>query len=338
MSTAAARRAPRIIFNSDGDIHFRGVQSPHDMDGFYRGIDELAGTRVDCYCYCISAGGDTYRHPSDVAPLRGADLETLDGVPDYLRRDIENTRALLAAGIDPLVLLPRRARGHGMEFWASMRMNDIHDDYPECAAYHGGFRKAHPELLLGSSYPEPKHRGNWRAGFCWGLDYARPEVRGRQLALIEEVLTRYDVDGFELDFLRGAYYFRTDERDSAMPLMTDFVRGVRRLVDRAGEGKGGRSRWPSGWDVTSKSAGDPVWTSGRGPSRGWRTCSFRCGLGAWIPRRTWPAWWPWRGRPTPRERASPADWSGRCKATASCRTTTPACGAMRLWRFCARVP
>ena len=192
MSTATPRRAPRIVFNSDGDIHFRGV----------------------------------------------ADLETLDGVPDYLRRDIENTRALLAAGIDLLVLLPRRARGHGMEFWASMRMNDIHDDYPECAAYHGGFRKAHPELLLGSPYPEPKHRGNWRAGFCWGLDYARPEVRERQLALIEEVLTRYDVDGFELDFLRGAYYFKTDERRSAMPLMTDFVRGVRRLVDRAGEGKG----------------------------------------------------------------------------------------------------
>ena len=238
MSTAAPRRAPRIVFNSDGDIHFRGVQSPQDMDGFYRGIDELAGTQVDCYCYCISAGGDTYRHPSDVAPLLGADLETLDGVPDYLRRDIENTRALLAAGIDPLVLLPRRARQHGMKFWASMRMNDIHDDYPECAAYHGGFRKAHPELLLGSPYPEPKHRGNWRAGFCWGLDYARPEVRARQLALIEEVLTRYDVDGFELDFLRGAYYFKTNERRTGMPLMTGFVRDVRALVDRAGEGKG----------------------------------------------------------------------------------------------------
>ncbi len=147
------------------------------MAGFYRGIDELAGTQVDCYCYCISAGGDTYRHPSEVAPLLGADLETLDGVPDYLRREIENTRALLADGVNPLVLLPRRAREHGMAFWASMRMNDIHDDYPECAAYHGGFRKAHPELLLGSPYPEPRHRGNWRSGFCWGLDYARPEVR-----------------------------------------------------------------------------------------------------------------------------------------------------------------
>ena len=147
MSTAPARRAPRIVFNSDGDIHFRGLRSADDMAGFYRGIDELAGTQVDCYCYCISAGGDTYRHPSEIAPLLGADLETLDGVPDYLRRDIESTRALVSAGIDPLVMLPRRARGHGMEFWASMRMNDIHDDYPECAAYHGGFRKAHPELL-----------------------------------------------------------------------------------------------------------------------------------------------------------------------------------------------
>ena len=41
---ATARRAPRIIFNSDGDIHFRGVR-PSDMAGFYRGIDELAGTQ-----------------------------------------------------------------------------------------------------------------------------------------------------------------------------------------------------------------------------------------------------------------------------------------------------
>ncbi len=235
---APARRAPRIVFNSDGDIHFRGLRDACDMAGFYRGIDDLAGTQVDCYCYCISAGGDTYRHPSDVAPLLGADLEILDGVPDHLRRDIENTRALLAAGVDPLVLLPRRAREHGMEFWASMRMNDIHDDYPECAAYHGGFRKAHPELLLGSPYPEPRHRGNWRSGFCWGLDYAQPEVRTRQLVVIEEVLTRYDVDGFELDFLRGAYYFKTDERRTGMPLMTGFVRDVRALVDRAGEGKG----------------------------------------------------------------------------------------------------
>ena len=117
MSSSArtsARRAPRIVFNSDGDI-FRGLRSADDMDGFYRGIDELAGTQVDCYCYCISASGDTKRHPSKVAPLLGADLETLGGVPDYLWRDIEDTRALLATGADPLVLLPRRAREHGME-------------------------------------------------------------------------------------------------------------------------------------------------------------------------------------------------------------------------------
>ena len=79
MSTAPARRAPRIVFNSDGDIHFRGLRSAGDMAGFYRGIDELAGTQVDCYCYCISAGGDTYRHPSEVAPLLGQPVDVGTG-------------------------------------------------------------------------------------------------------------------------------------------------------------------------------------------------------------------------------------------------------------------
>lgn len=37
------RRPPRIIFNSDGDIHFAGLRSVRDLDGFCRGIDELAG-------------------------------------------------------------------------------------------------------------------------------------------------------------------------------------------------------------------------------------------------------------------------------------------------------
>ena len=51
--------APRAShrLNSDGDIHFRGLRSADDMAGFYRGIDELAGTQVDCYCYCMADSG-----------------------------------------------------------------------------------------------------------------------------------------------------------------------------------------------------------------------------------------------------------------------------------------
>jgi hypothetical protein len=229
--TEYRRQTPRIIFNSDGDIHFRCHQPWINSDQFFRGLNELEGTHVDVYCYCFAGGGDIVRHPSKIAPLLGEDLKDLENVPNSFRLDIENTRMLLETGKDPMVTLPRRARELGMQFWASMRMNDIHDDFPECAAYHGSFKKAHPELLIGSPYPEPTDCGNWESDFSWALNYAKAEVRSRQLAIIEEVLTDYDVDGFELDFLRGPYYFKTDERRLGLPLMTDFVRKVRAKVD-----------------------------------------------------------------------------------------------------------
>ena len=226
-----------MIFNSDGDIHFQCHQPWINSDRFLRGINELEGTQVDVYSYSICVGGDTYRHASRVAPILGEDLVDLEGINDFFRLNVENTRMLLRTGNDPLVLLPRRAHELGMQFWASLRMNDIHDDFPECAAYHGSFKKAHPELLIGSPYPEPRDMGNWESDFSWALDYAKQEVRSRQLAVIEEALTNYDLDGFELDFLRGPYYFKTDERQLGMPLMTDFIRQVRAMVDEISKRK-----------------------------------------------------------------------------------------------------
>ena len=234
---SATRRVPRIIFNSDGDIHIRRKQPWINTKEFYRGIDELRDTPVDVYSYSICGGGDTYQHQSKVAPILGADLteQEIAAIADPgLRGDVENGLMLLKTGNDPMVLLPRRAHEAGMQFWASLRMNDIHDDWPRYAVFHGSFRKAHPDLLIGSPYPGRKGEiGGMMSGdfTCWAFNYAKDEVRQRQLAVIEEALTKYDVDGLELDFLRGPYYFKLGEAQRGMPLMTDFVRKVRALVN-----------------------------------------------------------------------------------------------------------
>ncbi|MDA1349158.1 MAG: hypothetical protein O3A47_09915 [Chloroflexi bacterium] len=234
-----AETFPRLIFNSDGDIHIRSKQPWINANEFYRGLNELAGTPVDVYSYSINGGGDVYRHQSDVAPILGADMtdEEIEGMVDAShpgnnalgRVDVENTQMLLKLGMDPMVLLPKRAHELGMRFWASLRMNDSHDDFPGGAFWHGSFKKAHPELLIGSPYPGEKG-GMLENDFTWAFNYAREEVRERQLAIIEETLSKYDVDGLELDFLRGGFYFRLGEAQLGMPLMTDFVRKVRALV------------------------------------------------------------------------------------------------------------
>lgn len=74
------------------------------------------------------------------------------------------------------------------------------------------------------------------------LNWAIPEVRDHKLALIREICENYDIDGFELDFMRYPKYF-----DSAMPvesrveIITDFVTRVRRILDASQ--RSGKKRW-----------------------------------------------------------------------------------------------
>ena len=61
-----------------------------------------------------------------------------------------------------------------------------------------------PDLLIGSPAPYQTSGYAEDFNFCWQWDYAQPDVRRRFLGLFDETLTRYDVDGLELDFCRSA--------------------------------------------------------------------------------------------------------------------------------------
>jgi len=74
------------------------------------------------------------------------------------------------------------------------------------------------------------------------MDYAESEVRKRKLDIITEICTRYDVDGFEMDFLRSVYYFRHRKEAEGAKLMNVFVQQVRERLDEIGEKKGKRLR------------------------------------------------------------------------------------------------
>ena len=59
-----------------------------------------------------------------------------------------------------------------------------------------------------------------------------------KLGLILETCEKYDVDGFELDFQRGAWYFKEGTEHEGMPLLTDFMRKVRTGTRKIAERKG----------------------------------------------------------------------------------------------------
>ena len=66
----------------------------------------------------------------------------------------------------------------------------------------------------------------WPGYRAW--DYACDAVRERNLAIVEEVLARYPVDGFELQLNYCPYYFHPDEVAAGTGIMTEWIGRVLR--------------------------------------------------------------------------------------------------------------
>ena len=102
-------------------------------------------------------------------------------------------------------------------------MNDIHFVENPNHSIHDRFWKEHPQFRR-----DPK--GDRYNGQC--LDYAHAEVRAYQMAYVRELVFRYDIDGFELDWMRNPYNFKPGRERDGMPILTGFIAEVRRLLDR----------------------------------------------------------------------------------------------------------
>lgn len=143
------------------------------------------------------------------------------------RKLIGNMLEVHRQGVDYPARVLLRCRQRGISPWVSLRMNDVHEndnlDHP-----------FHAELWRKPALFRQGHPGY----FARALDYAHPEVREHYRALIAETLARYDVDGLELDFLREPYLFSAGKEPEGRGLLTDWLRGVRKLADDAAGRRG----------------------------------------------------------------------------------------------------
>jgi hypothetical protein len=152
--------------------------------------------------------------------------------------------AYMAAGGDMVEVFARRCRRHGMAPFVSFRLNDSHGheflgyekkDIPSWAWHcFSTAHVNHPEWRLGADINDWNNRV---------LNWAIPEVVAHKLAFIKEIIEPYDLDGFELDFMRHCKFFRDDGPAPAerLRIMLDFVGKVRAALDRR-EAQDGRHR------------------------------------------------------------------------------------------------
>ena len=132
----------------------------------------------------------------------------------------------LKSGGDPFQEMIDVCRRNNFDVFVNQRMNDSHNTGTPTSMTHNRFYRLNPQWHLNpgtSSNP---------------LNYIHPEVREYYFRLVEEQVTKYDLDGLELDFERAPYYFKSEELATGTALMTDFVGRIRAMLDRVGEQKG----------------------------------------------------------------------------------------------------
>ena len=227
--TGNAARRRRLIYNNDGgELYSPRSTTPERF--LAQRMKTLPETHVDSIYYC-----------------------------GFVTEPCWETSYPMGRENDPVKITVEFARRNDLECVFSMRMNDIHDSF--IAGRLNRFKREHPEFLL-ADFTDPESfqpflRWNQNQGehplmatrrtfgnqssdwFSWSAqDYAAPQVRKRFLNTIEEACQRYDLDGVELDWCRHPFFFRPGAERKNVPVMTDFVRTVRRRIRDISRQKG----------------------------------------------------------------------------------------------------
>ncbi|MBM3798226.1 MAG: hypothetical protein FJW31_30265 [Acidobacteria bacterium] len=252
-SPGSAPRPYRLIYNDDGGGASMWEPPLTPRQFVDATIAQIAGTRVDALSWPIGMNGlYVMNYPTRVpgGEVVGDSLREDTGVKlesSRWWRNISAVRSLIEQGHDPMKLMVDGAHGAGIDIWIHIRQNDWHHVRGESTAdpqhflnfMAGRFWREHPEWRIGKEglegWPEGQPVSEAAMDF---QDFAHEPVRRYRIAIAEEVASRYDVDGIELDFMRCPYFFKKAQVPAMTGVMTDYVREIRRTLDRLGRQRG----------------------------------------------------------------------------------------------------
>ena len=235
-NTVPAGKIPRLrrtVYHDDSQSLYEAPA--RETSAFLRDFIKLEVSHVPIttFCYMV-ATPDICLYETQVGEVYGDRLS-----PEERNRRLQSEEPSYVKGIDGLRregtdilrLVIDELKPRGIEVLAEIRMNDTHHkaldpDDPSCPK----FALDNPQFVI----KQPDGRTNETA-----LDYSYEEVRTHRLAIMREIVERYDVDGLELDFNRWAKHFPRHQGREKAHIMTDMVRRIREMLDEVSEKRGG---------------------------------------------------------------------------------------------------
>ena len=223
-----------IFYNDARHSHMYCYEPPMSLENVWAPIDEVSGTGVDTFVYGMG-NGSVMLHQTQVGEVWGSRIseaqrpfaETVDGSLRAISswRAYENLKSLTDIGLDPIKLLIDRAHSKGLEFFTSCRQTNKTDPKLADHAQISRFKLNHPEWNL---------QGKGKYNFNW----IHPEIRAERLAIIEETIDRYDIDGFEVDWSYCPFFFEESEIEQNYHILTEHMRDVRSVIQHASDTRG----------------------------------------------------------------------------------------------------
>ena len=194
------RQKRTIYFNDARHYYLFVMEPPMTMEDAWRPVDEVAGTAVDTFIYGVARGDGAFlrvRYRPQVwrahPPVRNRHLLA------RLGEHAEPNRS--GFGSAPRAGRSRPQEGDGLFLQPA----------------NAGRDRPRPSFSLAQG----------------GRGLAHPEVRDHQFAVLEELVTKYPVEGVELDFALpggGRQVLRPGDVPETTPLMTEYVKEISEMV------------------------------------------------------------------------------------------------------------
>ncbi len=230
-----------LYINEDNQSFYNSrPESEMTEAGVDRMVDAAAQFPVTGIAFCLNVQRALFESRvwesfySDYDPTKGDEQPAM-----WRRHGARNLWLLAQRGIDHHARWLARCRHHGIEGWLSMRMNDCHG-LKEAVQKASGANATHWTRHWASTWwrEHPEYRrAPWRDERSWegAFDYAHPAVREHHMALVQEVLERYDMTGFELDWMRWGMMFAPGGEAEGLDILTDFMRQTRKHAETSAQ-------------------------------------------------------------------------------------------------------
>ena len=245
----ASGETKRLFFMNDGFSNF-GNFRPTEAEDIWQWLEPYRDTDFKTLLWCPGAGGDVLNYISEYGSLIGDSTTDYPRISD--RKNAESHQILAGKGIDPMKTVIDYCHSMGVSVHVSNRMESFQCSPPFEEFFTGRFYTEHPE---------------WRCVDIDGreiarMSYAYEGVRDLMLNMFKEATDKYDADGVNPIFNRGAPFLlyeqplldgfeaetgldarqlaEDDERylRYRAGVMTDFMRTLRRELDAIGDAEG----------------------------------------------------------------------------------------------------